>query len=107
MLPPKNRLQSKEIKKILNIGEKHKGEYGMFVVVKTDEDTNRYAFVVSKKIGNAVQRNKMTRLLRESTRKNEQGKGIKGVYVAFKYCEDYERLNREVKEQLKDASRDT
>ncbi len=106
MLPPKNRLQTKEIKKILNIGKKHKGEYGMFVVVKEDERTNQFAFVVSKKIGNAVQRHRMTRLLREITRKDEE-EGIKGVYVAFKYCDDYEKLNNEVKEQLKEASRDT
>jgi ribonuclease P protein component len=92
MLPPKNRLKTSDIKKIFDVGKKFRGEYGMIVVSNSKEEFNKYAFVVSKKIGNAVMRHRMTRLLREIARGRSNTDGVKIVYVAFKYCNEYEKL---------------
>lgn len=102
MLPKKNRLKSNDIKGLYSQGLKFRGEYGMLIVEKNYQVKEyEIAFVVSKKIGNAVQRHKMTRLLREISRKNlkESISGLRLVYVAFKYCDNYEKLEEEFKKQ--------
>ena len=104
MLPRKNRLNDKEFKRLLSQGKKVRGEYGMLVIEKTSQEQPQFGFVVSKKIGNAVQRHRMTRLLREIARESmESLKGIKAVYVAYKYCNEYEKLEKELKRQFEES----
>jgi len=104
MLPQQKRLNSNEIKRVLNKGIKYRGKYGMLVSVESNED-NKFAFVVSKKIGNAVQRHRMTRILREIAKELKEEKSIKSVYVGFKYCNDYEKLKEEFTSQFKKATK--
>lgn len=109
MLSKKNRLKASEIKKIYAKGLKYRGQYGMLIVQK-DTENKEYTigYMVSKKIGNAVQRNRMTRLLREISQKNLKDiYGYNFLYVAFKYCNTYEILEEEFKQQLNNAIKST
>lgn len=58
----------------LNVYKTGRSKANKYLVmyVKTGESgPNRYGFSVSKKIGNSVVRHRITRLLRESVRKND------------------------------------
>jgi ribonuclease P protein component len=102
MLPKENRLSKKEFQKLDKNAEKFRGEYGMVVLEMYKGNTPKFGFIVSKKIGNAVQRHKMTRLLREIARENLKNvMDIKGVYIAYKYCDDYEKLEKDFTEHFR------
>ena len=106
MLSKEYRLELKNIPKVYKEGKKFRGEYGMLVVKRLEIQNFQFAFVVSKKIGNAVQRHKMTRLLREITREflqKVEEKKLACQYIAFKYCDNYEKLRKEYFKQLEDA----
>ena len=108
MLSKEYRLELKNLSKVYKEGKKFRGEYGMLVVKRLDIQNPQFAFVVSKKIGNAVQRHKMTRLLREITREflqKTEEKNLACQYIAFKYCDNYEQLSKEYFKQLEDAFR--
>lgn len=109
MLPRKNRLKAKYIKLIYDKGLKFRGEYGMLITQKNiTAKEYEIAFVVSKKIGNAVQRHRMTRVLREIARKNLNTiSGIRYVYIAFKYCNSYEELEKDFNILLKKSTTST
>lgn len=53
-------------------------------ILKNDLDQNRYGITVSKKVGNSVIRHRVTRLIRESIRLNEEkfDRGFDIVIVA-------------------------
>ena len=111
MLPKENRLNQKYIKTLYEQGIKFRGEFGMLIVKEyLDTKETQFLFIVSKKIGNAVQRHRMTRLLREITKENlkkytETEKQYRCIYVAFKYCNDYAQLEKEYTQQFKNAFR--
>lgn len=106
MLSRKYRLEPKNLQKIYKEGKKFRGEYGMLVVKKLDIQNSQFAFVVSKKVGNAVQRHKMTRLLRQITGEflqRVEKENLACQYIAFKYCDNYEELKKEYLKQLEEA----
>ena len=109
MLSRKNRLNKNHFQHLYNYGRKFRGEYGMLIAEKREDlPQAQFAFVVSKKIGNAVQRHKMTRLLREIAREQiEKGKGVESIYIAYKYCNEYEKLEKDFNKQFDDAIRIT
>ena len=81
----------------------------MLIIEKDNSHTEfKIGYMVSKKIGNAVQRNRMTRILREVSRKRlKDVHGYNFLYVAFKYCNTYEILDKEFKEQVKKGIKHT
>ena len=68
-LRPRHRLRLKhEFERVLREGKKLKDEWFTVFVRKNDLPHMRFAVVVSKKLGKAVRRNRMKRLVREYCR---------------------------------------
>jgi ribonuclease P protein component len=111
MLPKRFRLPAKDFRKQYQKGKKIRGKYGMFVVSENSVGKPRFGFVVSKKVGNAVERNRLTRVLRVIIMEvvNEKNMGNIGKdfqYIAFKFCEKTSLLRKEIFLQMKDILND-
>lgn len=107
MLPKKYKLPAKDFRYVYTHGSKFRGKYGM-LIVSPSTLSSRFGFVINKKIGNAVQRHRMTRLLRvvmmELTKElNLNSYKLNFQYVAFEFCNVKNDLETEVKEQIKSA----
>lgn len=105
MLPKKFRLPPKNFNKGYRNGKKVRGKYGMFVYSENDINNPRFGFVVSKKVGGAVLRNRMTRLLRVSVMEGIYEKGMEELdldfqYIAFKFCDKKSLLKEDVLAQF-------
>lgn len=101
MLPKKYRLPAKEFQHLYKSGFKAKGKYGMIISLPNSCKHPLFGFVVSKKIGNAVQRHRMTRLLRVifmEAVKNFQLDNLSQSfsYIAFEFCNEYAVLKEEI-----------
>lgn len=107
MLPKKYRLSAKEFRYVYSKGLKFRGQYGMLVALATSS-TPKFGFVLNKKIGNAVQRHRMTRLLRvivlELVKELELDNfKFNFEYVAFVFCDSKDDLKADVMNQFKNA----
>ncbi|MCR5690764.1 MAG: ribonuclease P protein component [Eubacterium sp.] len=60
-----------EFQKVYKQGRSKANKYLVMYVKTGESGPNRYGFSVSKKVGNSVVRHHITRLLRESVRKND------------------------------------
>ncbi len=60
-----------EFQKVYKTGKSKANKYLVMVLVERESGPNRYGFSVSKKVGNSVVRHRVTRLLRESVRRND------------------------------------
>ncbi len=106
MLPKENRLTKNQFQRLGKQGKKFRGHYGMLVVERQEGTAPQFGFIVSKKIGNAVHRHRMTRLLREISKdyiKSISNIGV--IYIAYKYCENYEELKKDFSESIENAIR--
>ena len=65
-------------------GKSYANKYLVMYILKNELDQNRYGITVSKKVGNSVVRHRVTRLIRESIRLNEEkfDRGFDIVIVA-------------------------
>lgn len=106
MLPKKYRLPAKAFRNVYTRGLKFRGQYGMLVA--TPSQSLRIGFVINKKIGNAIKRHRMTRLLRVSFLElvkelNIENRPLDLEYVAFEFCDSKETLKVEFEKQIKQA----
>lgn len=60
-----------EFQKVYKTGKSKADKYLVMYVKTGESGPNRYGFSVSKKVGNSVVRHRITRLLRESVRRND------------------------------------
>ncbi len=63
--------KKKEFERVFNEGKVIKNEFVVLYVIRNDFSHSRIGLVVSKKVGNAVRRNRAKRLLREVYRLNK------------------------------------
>ena len=105
MLPKKFRLPVENFDKVYHNGKKVRGNYGMLVYSPNDTSNPRIGFVVSKKIGNAVLRHRMTRILRVAFMEIINEKNLSELsndfqYIAFKYCEKKNDIKKDMENQF-------
>ena len=95
--------KNKEFKKVYENGKSYATRNLVIYCLNYEKGKkNRYGLSVSKKIGNAVVRNRLKRRLREIIREFESEKEFKGydiIFIARKPVVnlDYHRLKRDVK----------
>lgn len=79
-----------EFQKVYRQGRSKANKYLVMYVKTGESGPSRYGFSVSKKVGNSVVRHRITRLLRESVRKNDAlvKEGSHIVIVARKDVKD-------------------
>ena len=79
-----------EFQKVYKKGKSKANKYLVMYVVTGESGPNRYGFSVSKKVGNSVVRHRITRLLRESVRKNDGliSEGNRIIIVARRNIKD-------------------
>lgn len=71
-LPPEERIRKKsDFSFLYKNGCRYRGRYFSFVYLSNALDHSRIAVVVSKKVGNAVERNRIKRRLRALYRRNK------------------------------------
>ncbi|MGM0501535.1 MAG: ribonuclease P protein component [Bacillota bacterium] len=73
-----------QFKNVYNNGKSYANRFVVLYVLKNNKQTNRIGYSVSKKIGKAVVRNRVKRLLREAYRNNKDRieKGFDLVFIA-------------------------
>ncbi len=87
--------RQKEIEKVLKEGKRISGDVFNVYLLKSREA--KVGFLVNKRVGKAVDRNKMKRLMREAYRLNKEK--FEAVWVIFyikKHCPDFHRLVKEI-----------
>lgn len=82
--------KNSEFQKVYRSGKSKANKYLVMVLSKRESGPNHYGFSVSKKVGNSVVRHRVTRLLRESVRKNDAHlmKSYNIVFVARNTAKD-------------------
>jgi ribonuclease P protein component len=69
-----------DFQRVYKKGKSYANRYLIMYVMKTDTQKNRIGISVSKKVGNSVVRHRITRLIRESYRLNEN-KFVSGLDI--------------------------
>ncbi len=71
MLQSHHRLRrSSDLERVRQEGDTWRHPLIVYLACKNEQDTSRFAFVASRRVGNAVQRNRVRRLMREAIRQH-------------------------------------
>lgn len=91
--------KEKEFKYIYNKNKLHTN-YLIIFFAKNNNNIKKFGFVTSKKVGNAVKRNRIRRILKEIIRLNEDlFKNYSFVFVAKSILKNIENINYKILEQ--------
>lgn len=85
MLQPRHRLRhSADVQRVRRQGRSWRHSLVVFLLMPNDRPVSRFAFIASRRIGNAVARNRVKRLMREAVRVNLAHvlPGWDGVFIA-------------------------
>lgn len=63
--------KNEDFRVVYNSGKSQANKYLVMYILKNGTDGNRFGISVSKKVGNSIVRHRLTRLIRESIRLNE------------------------------------
>ncbi len=82
---PRTLRRRREFLRVQGGGKRFKGRHVLLFVAGNEEDTPRVGFTVSRKVGNAVVRNRVRRRLREIIRLNQEAliAGTDHIVIAF------------------------
>lgn len=103
MLNRKYRLSASQFPKVYKNGYKARGVLGTLIGLKVVSPYPLFGYVVSKKVGNSVQRHKMTRRLRNISMemiKAHSPVNFSFQYISYKYSDDYNLLRDEFEKQI-------
>ena len=98
-----------EFKNVLNKGKFYKGKYVIIYIKNNKNNENRIGIAISKKIGKAVKRNRLKRLIRESYRmqKDILKKGYDIVFIWNKQNDNlkvkFNEINNDIKKLFNKA----
>lgn len=83
-------MKNKDFQVIYKKGKSYANKYLVMYILENNSDENRLGISVSKKVGNSVVRHRVTRLIRESIRLNEEqfARGYDIVVVARNTAKD-------------------
>ena len=101
--------KSKEFKKVYSKGNSYATKYLVLYEFNKNKGNNRYGFSISKKIGNAVVRNKLRRRLKAIIRKLEDKKnlpeGYDFIFIARKPVTrlNFQQIKKDVNKLFKKA----
>jgi len=106
--PKRERLkEAKDFTRVFQQGKRTEGRFALLFSCKGGEDTRRIGIVVKKRLGKAVLRHRITRLLREIYRKNKKSliPGVELVLLAKKGSEQksYLELEQDILDIFKKA----
>ncbi len=72
-LSPQERIRNKkDFSRLYKKGSRYRGKYFNLIYISSDLSFSRMAVVISKKVGNAVKRNKVKRQMRTLFRRNKE-----------------------------------
>lgn len=92
--------RNSDFQKVYREGKSYANRYLVMYVLENQTDRNRLGISVSKKVGNSVVRHRVTRLIRESYRLQEDmfNSGLDMVVIARKSAKD--KTCREIESAL-------